>query len=176
MNTPTIEDVLSEQKIFDESVKEFPFEENTKTWTCSNNTIVDYSRSAFQQGARFAKAAMQEWTSLQAHSNEKYGFVKASERLPEKDGQIVIKNPIEGHYALGYFSLEEESKESLFDEGDEWLDESTPIPIQTPCVELEKEVERLKGLIFEMHKDIATALDVPYTEEDKKMFTDKHNL
>jgi len=29
-----------------------------------------------------------------------------------------------------------------------WLKlKSTPIPIQTPCVELEKEVERLKGLI-----------------------------
>jgi predicted RNase H-like nuclease (RuvC/YqgF family) len=30
----------------------------------------------------------------------------------------------------------------------EWQElKSTPIPIQTPCVELEKEVERLKGLI-----------------------------
>ena len=28
---------------------------------------------------------------------------------------------------------------------------STPIPIQTPCVELEKEVERLKGLLREFH-------------------------
>jgi len=53
-----------------------------------------------------------------------------------------------------------------------------PIPIQTPCVELEKEVERLKGLIWEMYGDMGTALNITdeFIEKEKNNFRAKHNL
>ena len=88
------------------------------------------------------KEAMQEWASLQTPSNEKYGWVKASERLPEYKKTVYIKfggmkycgyvnnMPISKtpyFIAYGGYQMLQEDFDKL-----EWLDESTPIPILTP--------------------------------------------
>jgi len=55
---------------------------------------------------------------------------------------------------------------------------STPIPIQTPCVELEKEVERLKGLIEKMYlKNYGHQWeDGSLTKESLQQFKTENNL
>ena len=50
-----------------------------------------------------------------------------------------------------------------------------PIPIQTPCVELEKEVERLKGLIVEFYWG-NIALPKSISPNGLQEFRNKHNL
>ena len=82
--------------------------------------------------------------SLQTPSNEKYA-IGFAEWLMENNYKWEIDD------LVGYCWYEEnESGESkLYAAADLYniYKQSTPIPIQTPCVELEKEVERLKGLI-----------------------------
>lgn len=66
-------------------------------------------------------------------------WVKASERKPDKDGQIYIRNKEER--SIGYYEKELEDKESIFDEGDEWLDESSPSASGEELRNLKKEFE-----------------------------------
>jgi len=87
-------------------------------------------------------------------------WIKASERLPEKTGWYFVRKGSlkeNAHKALHHMDVLKLAAgiEGYWSEVYEWLDESTPIPILTPCVELEKEVERLKGLIEKLHSEIA---------------------
>src|SRR6188768_2587945 len=84
----------------------------------------------------WVKPAMQEWASLQTPSNENYW----RERCEAAEKVIEFRElPHEEFYRRNEFPNQVYRK---------WQElKSTPIPILTPCVELEKEVERLKGLI-----------------------------
>jgi len=66
MANTTIEDVLNKYKINDGRAAIVYFEDAVK--------------------------AMQEWASLQTPSNEKYGWVKALERLPSKHDVVCVRN------------------------------------------------------------------------------------
>jgi len=124
--TPTIEDVL-------------------------NRNGFDFDAFAYENeySAKAIKAAMQEWASLQTPSNEKYGWIDVGVP-PKKKGEYYLNvfshrlgKDIRriGHYRNGKWHIKNKvGPEDVI----EWLDESTPIPL-TPCVESEKEVERLKG-------------------------------
>jgi len=132
--------------------------------------------------------AMQEWATLQTPSNEKW--VKASERLPEylKKGfakmsdyvpvriyddyekRVIYSTARYCHDRKMWFDIMHNSENNNVVNPIEWLDESTPIPIQTPCVELEKEVERLKGLINDLLETGYSGLE---HEHEKKEFIDK---
>ncbi len=70
-------------------------------------------------------------------------WVKASERLPLKEDQYFIYVPTLTMKKVSTFNGK--NFEHQFTNKDfEWLDESTPIPVQTPCIELEKENAELK--------------------------------
>ncbi len=151
-------------------------------------------------------AAMQEWASLQTPSNEKYGWVKASEREPkigdyyyckvDTKQDCIVKTIVEwGKHKNGEFEYDDWDLDNVAHFGDfgedadviEWLDESTPIPIPTPCVELEKEVERLKGLIkqrersshYTFYSDASTMTDHQIEKQFKERwetFKTENNL
>jgi len=90
--------------------------------------MTEEEKQAIYQGAElFAKGKVHQ-ASLQTPSNDKYWRERceAAEEMYRK-------------LNLGQIHPEEYIKWERL--------KSTPIPIQTPCVELEKEVERLKGLI-----------------------------
>ena len=105
--------------------------------------MTEEEKQTIYQGAElFAKGKVH-----QASLHQCGGWVKASERLPEVNKDVCIR--IDDVCKTAYW----DGESAFIFEGRrypptlyfvEWLDESTPIPIQTPCVELEKEVERLK--------------------------------
>ena len=117
MNT-TIEDVLKKHVMKDKEM--------------DANMFYDWSK---QESYQLILAAMQEYASLQTPSNDKY-WIERCEAAEEVIERFVVSplHPDTSDKGKKVFAEWQELK-------------STPIPIQTPCVELEKEVERLKGLI-----------------------------
>src|SRR6188768_2702300 len=82
-------------------------------------------------------------------------WIKASERLPEKTGWYFVRKGSlkeNAHKALHHMDVLKLAAgiEGYWSEVYEWLDESTPIPIQTPCVweervkELEEELRKVR--------------------------------
>ena len=138
--------------------------------------MTEEEKQTIYQGAElFAKGKVHQ-ASLQTPSNVRW--VKASERLPETSGKYYCKTFAHIKEII-WLNTALPGWDTLFKRDiAEWLDESTPIPIQTPCVELEKEVERLKGLIWEMYGDMGTALNIAdeFIEKEKNNFKAKHNL
>ena len=93
-------------------------------------------------------AAMQEWASL-TPSNEKYWRERC------EAAEAVIEQTI--YYHDRDFKQAEERWKHL---------KSTPIPL-TPCVELEKEVERLKGLIEGLKREQIWSTYKPTADQEK---------
>jgi hypothetical protein len=111
----------------------------------------DAEKAAFKLGFESA---------LQTPSNEKYWRERceaAEDMLEEIDKEITIR------YCNSY---------------QKWQQlKSTPIPIQTPCVELEKEVERLKGLLAGQAYSIWKGCDSDLSfAEWNKLFISGNNL
>ena len=144
MANTTIEDVLKRyEKIPLYMSQDDPEDNGIDYMTCSD-----------------AKLFAKEWASLQTPSNEKYYVLYEG-----KDGRSETVSFIAN--SLGDCYKQFEAK--LGNPAPQIIDiHSTPIPIQTSCVELEKEVERLKGLILRIYNH--------YYPENLEQFKEKYNL
>jgi hypothetical protein len=158
--TPTIEDVLKE------------------LYSLSRNLFLDdYDIKRGKASLYKTISKLQEWASLQTPSNEKYGWVKASERLPEKEGQYYVL--MDNWKGTAYFNG------NRFETGDwikieriQWLDESTPIPIQTPCVNQDELWAELIPVFLQLCADFEGHVSIrkKVTDELKKSYTITKNI
>jgi hypothetical protein len=145
MANTTIDEVLN---------KHFP---HTTEWdTESGHSKIDCTRCCNEKQIY---AAMQEWASLQTPSNG-LKWIKASEGFyPTVKGSYFFRHPYEDGRFHGFWMYvvpEAIDKNYYKKMGYEYLDESTPIPIQTPCA---KTPEELK-VYFENNFDCYTEMGV----------------
>lgn len=94
------------------------------------------NKAGYGNGAELVKREI-AIAAMQAFASQQCGgvWVKATERLPEVGQDVITIHPITRTKSFLIYETP-----SDFEDGEEWLDESTPCR----CLELEKEIESLK--------------------------------
>jgi hypothetical protein len=107
------------------------------------NWTFDSDPGRFQLWEQLIKPAMIRYASLQTPSNvnmAKQEAIGLAKWIRNNRYEKYFVNLNESYFDINGQPITDEQLYNLYKQ-------STPIPIQTPCVELEKEVERLKGKV-----------------------------
>ena len=145
------------EKEIQKAAEDYPVKSNFGYVEIGWTEIRNYEIAAFKAGAKFA-------ASLQTPSND-YWRERCEAAELNTATYSEWQDEADGDDAQEYYHRWQEALKK-------WQAlKSTPIPIQTPYVELEKEVERLKGLI-----SVALTTDPPRTIDEINKFKTEYNL